>query len=216
VTWERYALIATQDKKDQIINKLKDYEYKKLLSERDGKLLFGYEGRCRIDLQVDTDKTLSLRVDDEDNYCVQGNLDLASTFKAGIEIVIGYSIRLPDKKKLEKHAEGKILLNEISDLCDAEEADAFYNCRFDVSLDKKPDDLVKRLIKLAGICEELEIEHRVTVFEDGYCEVLGALEDVGLWIGPSAYIIANWEEHSLVINSAETLFDDNNLFQTHR
>ena len=212
MTWERYALIATQDKKDEIFNKLKDYEHKKLLSERDGKLLFSYEGRCRIDLQVDMDKILLLLVDDEDNYCVEGNLDLASTFKARIEIVIGYSIRLTDKKKLDKHAEGKILLNEISDLGDAEEEDDFYNCRFDVSLDKKPDNLIEKLNKLAEICEEIEIEHRISVFDDGYSEVLGGLEDVGLWTGPSAYVMANWEEHSLVINSAETLFDDKNLY----
>jgi len=209
MSWARYALIATQDKKDEILNELKDHENKKLLSERDGKLLFAYEGR--YDIQVDTDKILSLSVDDEDYYCVEGDLDLASTFKARIEMVIGYSIRLSDKKKLEKHADGKILLKEISDLGNAEEEDDFYNCRFDVPLDKKSDDLMKSLNKLAEICEELQIEHRVSVFDEGYCKVLGDLEDVGLWIGPSAYVMADWDEHSLIINSGETLFDDNNL-----
>jgi len=215
VTWERYALIATQDKKDEILDKLNDYEHKKLLAERDGKVLFAYEGRCRIDLQIDTDKTLSLSVDDEDCYCVEGDLDLAATFEARIEIVIGYSIRLSDKKKLEKHAGAKILLNEISLIGDAEEeevGDDFYKCRFDVSLDKNPDDLIERLYKLEKIFEELEVEHSISAFDRGYSEVLGDLEDVGLWIGPSAYVMANWEKHSLIINSAATLFDDNDLF----
>jgi hypothetical protein len=211
MSWARYALIAMQDKKDEILNKLKDYENKKLLSERDGKLLFVYEGR--VDVQVDKDKILSLSVDDEDDYCVEGNLDMASTFNARIEMVTGYSVRLSDKKKLEKHAEGKTLLKEMADLGnpEEEEEDDFYNCRFDVLPDKKSDDLMERLNKLAEICEELEVEHRVSVFDDGYCEVLGDLEDVGIWIGPSAYVKADWDEHLLIINSSETLFDDNNL-----
>lgn len=209
--WSRYALIATQDMKDEILNKLNDYENKKLLSERDGTLLFAYEGRIHV--QVDKDKTLSLSVDDEDNYFVEGNLDLASTYNAKIEMVIGYSIRLSDKKELEKHAEGKLLLKEISDFGDSEEEeeDGFYNCRFDVPSDQKAGDLIEILNQLVDILEELEIEHRISIFDDGYCEVLGNLEDVGLWIGPSAYVKADWDEHSLIINSGETLFCESSL-----
>ena len=211
MSWSRYALIATQDMKDEILNKLNDYENKKLLSEHDGMLLFAYEGRIHV--QVDKDKTLSLSVDDEDNYFVEGNLDLASTYNAKIEMVIGYSIRLSDKKELEKHAEGNLLLKEISDFgnSEEEEEDGFYNCRFDVTSDQKTGDLIEILNQLVDIFEELEIEHRISIFDDGYCEVLGNLEDVGLWIGPSAYVKADWDEHSLIINSGETLFCESSL-----
>ena len=149
--WSRYALIATQDMKDEILNKLNDYENKKLLSEHDGMLLFAYEGRIHV--QVDKDKTLSLSVDDEDNYFVEGNLDLASTYNAKIEMVIGYSIRLSDKKELEKHAEGNLLLKEISDFgnSEEEEEDGFYNCRFDVPSDQKTGDLIEILNQLFKI-----------------------------------------------------------------
>ena len=212
MSWARYVLIATQDKKNEILKKLQDYDYHKLISENDGKLLFAYEGRREI--SVDPDKTLTLSVSDEENYNIEGNPELAKAFSARIELVVGFSIPRSKKENLDNDAKAKKLLAGLLGLRTDHDSDVKYdylNYRFDIVPDKKTKSLMKNLSKLAEICERLDIEHRIAISDNGYMEVLGDFDDIGLWIGPSAYVTAYWDEHSLIINSADTLFDENNL-----
>jgi len=205
----RYLLIAAQEKKDDILNVLKDYDHKKILSEIDGKIIFVYEGRGSEYI----DETLTLSVDDEEDYGIEGDLELGSTFNAKVEIVVGYSIPMPGKEKLEKDANAKKLLNVLNSFGKIlkEESDGYYNCEFVTCPGKKSETLMKNLKELASVCENLDIQHRITIFHGFWSGELGDLEDIGMWIGPSAYVTADLGEHEVIINSCEILFDGNSL-----
>ena len=130
----------------------------------------------------------------------------------------GFAIHLSDKAKLEKNAKAKKLLKKISKFNnqdDENEDDDSYSCRFDVPLSEESADLMKSLKELAAICDDLSIEHRVTLFEDSFGDVLGDFSDYDdshLYIGPSACACAQWEQEvvrtetiSLSLNHGETL-----------
>ena len=215
--WVRCAVIAKQDMKDNILETLKEFHEPKLLTERDGMALFAYEGRYVA--QFDEGKTLTIGVDDRNvMYYINGNEDLASTFDAHIELTIGFAIHLSDKAKLEKNAKAKKLLKKISKFNNQDEEnedDDSYSCRFDIRLSEESADLMKSLKELAAICDDLGIEHRVTLFDDSFGDVLGDFSDYDdsrLYIGPSACACAQWEQEvvrtetiSLFLNHGETL-----------
>ena len=73
------------------------------------------------------------------------------------------------------------------------------------------ESVLEKLSQLSALCEKKDIEHRVVTYEGEYKSELGTLEDNGIWIGPSVYFSADWDEHELVINANEVLLDGNDL-----
>jgi len=210
MSWERFVLIVKHKCRDEILRKLEDYDNKKLLAEVDGKNLFVYEGR--IEIETDCHEALTLMVDREEYYSISGDLTLAITFGAKIELVVGYSISLDSMEKIKDTLDFKMLSKEIIELSSAdqfnqEEDDEYCYSTFYLRLGKESEEIMPKLYALADLFVEKGIEYRMAVFNRGYPEVLGDLKDDGPWIGPSAYIVADWNEHSLIVNSGEILFD---------
>jgi uncharacterized protein YjfI (DUF2170 family) len=214
MSWERFVLIVKHKCRDEILRKLEDYDNKKLLAEIDGKNLFVYEGR--IENATDCHEALTLMVDDEEYYSISGDLTLAITFGAKIELVVGYYISLDSVEKIKDNLGFKMLSKEIIELSSAdqfkqEEDDEYCYSTFSLRLDKELEEIMLNLYALAYLFVEKGIEYRMTVFNKGYPEVLGDLQDYGPWIGPSAYIVADWNDHSLIVNSSEILFDGDSV-----
>ena len=211
---ERYVVIAKQNQKDKILKELEEIgsDCFRFLTELGGSILFTYIGR--YDIQIDRSQTILLGINDEDDFIIKGDLNLALPFDAKIELVVGYSFRSADIKKIENNPKANLLFNGINKLGYGEisDEDSYLNCRFDLCSGERTNVLCRKLNKLADVCMELDIEYRIAIYnEDNYSEVLGSFEDRGVWIGPSAYVKALWGDHQLTLNSSDTFLDDNDI-----
>ena len=207
MSWVRCAVIAKQEMKVDILETLKEYHEPELIAECDGMALFIYEGRHVADLDRET--TLTIGIDGRSIlYYIRGNNDLALAFEAYIELTVGFAIHLSDKAKLERNAEAKNILNEISNHKHEDrqnEENDIYGCRFDVRLGKESADLQKCLKELAAVCGDLGIGYLVVLFDGEWGHELGDLiyDYRDLYIGPLACACFEWKDGCLFINHDE-------------
>jgi len=210
----RAALITKSTDGSSVIANFNENYNIRLLGELGDLSLFAYEGRSQID--IDEQESLTLLVDDEDHYYISGDSELAASFNARIEFTIGYCLSASNKNILANNAPTQRLLNEIDAFIgsDIQEEDGYVNCQIRISAGPQAESLLLKLGNLSDFCHELGIEHRVATFDDDcYPKVLGSLEDLGYyWIGPSAYVMANYNEDELIVNASEIFYNGNSLF----
>ena len=210
MTWERFVLVTEK----QDINEIKQISSTlkfKCLSENKGYLLIICEGRYVID--IDLNQSMIISIDDEDNNSYKGNLSLASYFNIQLKVLVGFSIYISDHINLKKHKKGLKLLDFINyiDSSDSEIEENILYTRIEINGLENNIKILKALNDLSEICTELGYVHRISIYSDGHGNILGDLDDLGLWIGPSSYIYASWEsnQNEIIINSSEILINDN-------
>lgn len=218
MSWIRCMIVAPKSLESKITSDLdKNFKYKKI-QENEEYVLVVYEGRDMA--EFDNDKTFTLGVDGRNAvYYTSGNADLAEQFNAKIELSVGISLNLSAKNKLKSRA-AKILqkLEEDFDASsEEEENEDLFNVCLSVSSDEA-EKAIKLIDELTKILDKSSIPYRAAVFNGHYGEVRGDLAEEGLYIGPSAYALANWEQQvlrtetiELNLNGNETLLDGNSI-----
>lgn len=198
------GIVITNQEVSEISDKLENLRLKELASN-EGYTLLAFEGRYSPVLDGEEHYTMAIDARNI-NLIVCGNESLAELFAAHFFVSVGASIKESDFETLSEHLKEKMEYAEV-------DADADRRAlRVDVDMrDVDAIDTMEDLQEMSDDLETLGIAHRVTAFVSGEPIILGYLEDDGPWIGPSAYIQANWTtddgEHELIISDTESSLD---------
>lgn len=177
--------------------------------------LISYFGRSFPDLEeIFPDKTFTLYVDGRSaSYDAQGNWDLASAFNAGISLQMGLSLKSTDLKKIKKEKEIAKILNDLKSsntFDDLQKDDGVELQTNSVTIETKEDmfkikQLSNPLEKLSQLLINIDIDHYVAWFEDGFSNSSGDLD--GNLLYPVVYADAFWTEdgvqHQLHVTHTE-------------
>ncbi len=184
-----------------------------------GNSLISYHGRSFPDLDEKfPGGTLTLYVDGRiANYEVQGNWDLASSFRAGISLQMGMSLRSVDLKKVKRDKKITAILKELklSNPCDDLQIDDGIELETHSVTIESGEDLHKIralseiLKKLSLALVDKDIDHYVAWFEDTFPISSGDLAENSLY--PAVYADAFWTEggsaHQIHVTHTEIFHD---------
>lgn len=214
----RAITIAPQSMKKTIERELRANFAHRILRQRDHHFLVAYAGRFLP--EFDLKRTCTFAVDGRHlGYYRRGNERTAEVFSARIEITIGVAIQLSRRRRMPE--EGKQILDKLETLSHGGVEENKAKDRFSVRFDLSPTEavLVSKLIKrLMTILDKAAMPYRACLFEGPHGEVFGTLSDGDLYVGPSAYVVASWEQKVLrtervvvTVNEAEVLLDGNGI-----
>ena len=217
MSYARSITIAPKAMQKSIFSKLeKDFQFKQMIDNNDH-ILVVYEGRYIP--EFDQSKTFTVTIDGRNiGYSVVGNQSLQEYFDVKVELVVGVSLPLSQVSKLTKNAKSHLKkLEKQATETEEDEDEDVYNLRFDLS-PEQATIVVEQLNDLANVLEKIAVEYRVATFEGFSGKEIGKFAEKGLYIGPSAYALASWEQQvlrteivELVLNGSETLLDGNGI-----
>ena len=167
-----------------------------------GNSMISYHGKSFPDLEEKYPrKTFTLCVNGRmANYAAQGNWDLASSFKAGISLQMGFSLRDRDRVKLKKQKNIAALLAELQssgtfdDMQNDDGVALHTHCvRIESEKDfKRVRHLSELLEKLSVALVDKDVAHYIAWFEDSFSSSSGELDENLLY--PAVYVDAFWVE----------------------
>lgn len=218
MSYLRALTIAPQALKQKVERGLReDFAYK-VLRQNKRHFLVAYSGRYLP--AFDPQRTCTLAVDARNvGYRVEGNQSLAKVFDARIEITIGISIQLSRMRKIPEA--GRKILRRLEKIDSAEGEDNKEADRSNLRFDLSPAAAVPvtRLIKqLVRTLDRAGVPYRACLFDGQDGQALGSLSDDGLYVGPAAYALANWEQQvlrteqvELIVNETSVLLDGDDV-----
>jgi len=143
-------------------------------------------------------------IDDEDGIQISGRLNTKnSIFKPRVEVTIGIKLEERALSQLSSYPELEMAL-AAAELEEESESWRGKSFRFDVVYGGKSHRIGKEIKAICAVLSGQEQLYRAVTYDrSGLPDVLGELDDQGLWVGPSALVLFQTKDGEFVLNASE-------------